>query len=68
MIKLGQKVYFDPFVDLRGFSSDLNRGQKVTGEVVYINKRHNWFSVAFRGNQRISFMFSQLGKDVKISG
>lgn len=68
MIKLGQKVYFDPFTDLRGFSSDLNRGKKVTGEVVYINKPHKWFSVAFRGNQRISFMFSQLGKDVKITG
>lgn len=65
MIEVGQKVKFDPFAEITGFSSDLNRGKKVTGTVVYVNAPHQWFSVGY-ANQRISFKFSQIGEDVHL--
>lgn len=63
MIKVGQKVTFDPFAEITGFSSDLNRGKTATGTVVYVNEPHQWFSVKY-GGQRASFKFSQVGTDV----
>ena len=65
MIEVGQKVKFDPFAEITGFSSDLNRGKTATGTVVYVNAPHQWFSVK-HGNQRTSFKFSQLSQDVHI--
>lgn len=66
MIEVGQKVTFDPFTEMRGFSSEMNRGKKVTGTVVMVNEPHGWFSVQY-GSQRTSFMFTQIGKDVTLN-
>lgn len=67
MILIDQQVVFDPFKDITGFSSEMNRGKKVFGTVVYVNYHGKWFSVEYGiDKQRISFKFSQLGKDVII--
>ena len=71
MIEVGQKVRFDPFIEITGFASADNRGRYVTGTVVMVNHDHRWFSVDFSINgvkQRTSFKFSQIGKDVLICG
>lgn len=65
MIEVGQKVTFDPFAEITGFSSDLNRGKRATGKVVLVNVPNKWFSVKY-GNQRTSFKFSQIGTDVNL--
>lgn len=64
-IKVGQKVRFDPFQDITGFSSEMNRGNTVTGTVVYVNVPHKWFSVKYGDpQQRISFKFCEIGNKV----
>lgn len=69
MIEIGQKVIFDPFSETYGFASDLNRGQILSGVVVYINERNKWFSVEYGKHKlRTSFKFSQIGKEVKLDG
>lgn len=71
MITIGDKVQFDPFKDITGFASEDNRGKIVTGTVVLINYENKWFSVEYEcggEKQRISFKFSQIGKDVLICG
>lgn len=65
MIEVGQKVTFDPFAEITGFSSDLNRGKTATGTVVLVNRANGWFSVK-HGKQRTSFKFSQIGTDVNL--
>lgn len=66
MITVDTKVRFDPFEKITGFSSDLNRGNYVTGSVVYVNYPHRWFSVEYGDKQRTSFGFSEIGKEVKV--
>ena len=69
MITVDDKVQFDPFEVITGFASDLNRGKIMTGTVVMVNYANKWFSVEFDcggTKQRLSFKFSQIGKDVKI--
>ena len=69
MIKVGQKVRFDPFKELKGFGAEDHRGEFVTGTVVMVNEPHKWFSVEYGDpKQRTSFKFSQIGKDVLICG
>lgn len=68
MITVDTKVRFDPFEKMTGFSSELNRGQMVTGKVVYVNYPHRWFSVEYGNKQRTSFQFSAIGKEVKVVG
>lgn len=63
-IKPGQKVRFDPTHYMTGFGISDYRC-KVTGTVVMVNHDHRWFSVQY-GKLRTSFMFSQIGEDVKI--
>ena len=66
MIKVGQKVRFDPFESLTGNDIDTIR-KKVTGTVVYINAKHRWFSVVYgNGRFHISFHFCEIGKKVKL--
>lgn len=69
MIKVGQKVRFDPFKEITGFASKDNRGCIVTGTVVMVNYPHKWFSVEY-GNPkaRTSFKFCDIGKDVNVCG
>lgn len=69
MIKVGQKVRFDPFKDIMGFGTEVNRGNYVTGIVVMVNEPHQWFSVEYGDPKaRTSFMFCEIGKAVKIYG
>lgn len=64
MIQVGQKVRFDALSGIR------QSVEKVTaptvGTVVYVNERHNWFSVLHSGNQRASFKFHEIGEIVYI--
>ena len=71
MITIDDKVQFDPFEAITGFASVDNKGNIVTGTVVYVNYANKWFSVEYEcggEKQRISFKFSQVGKDVLICG
>lgn len=69
MITIDDKVTFDPFGEITGFGSEDNKGHYVTGEVVYVNYEHKWFSVEYgEPKMRTSFKFCELGKAVKICG
>lgn len=69
MIKVGQKVRFDPFAEVRGFCSGDFKGDYVTGTVVMVNEPHKWFSVEYGfPKMRTSFKFCQIGQAVKICG
>ena len=68
MIKMNQKVEFDPFAGIH-FAGIPNEREVVTGTVRYINKLHHWFSVEYgddEGKRRISFKFDDIGKNVNI--
>ena len=69
MIRVGQKVRFDPFSEMKGVGAEDNRGNYVTGIVVAVYERHNWFSVEY-GNPktRTSFKFCDIGNVVKFCG
>lgn len=67
MIKVGQKVKFDPFAEMTGFASLDNRGNYVTGTVVAVYPRGRWFSIEYGDPKaRASFKFCDIGKEVKI--
>lgn len=71
MIKAGQKVCFRPFKEFTGFAADDIRQKIVTGTVVCVYEQNQWFSVEYDCggvDQRISFKFCQIGKDVLICG
>lgn len=64
MIQVGQKVRFDAFENIK---RSVERIKEITvGTVVYVNERHKWFSVQYGENQRTSFKFTEIGKNVKI--
>lgn len=64
-VKLGQKVYFDPFQDMQhAYGVEDCRGQTVEGTVDFINERGRWFSVSY-GGLRTSFSFHDMGKKVR---
>lgn len=69
MVKVGQKVRFDPLYYVTGYCAELVRGNYETGTVVYVNELHNWFSVEY-GNPktRASFKFCDIGKAVEVCG
>ena len=68
MIKVGQKVEFNPFEGMRAYGAtaiDVD----VTGKVIYINEPHNWFEVEYKsleGKQKTSFKFDEIGKAVRL--
>ena len=64
MIRVGQRVKFDPTIDWYGCGDPSNR-ITVTGTVVMVNHKHEWFSVQY-GDFRTSFKFSQIGQEVKV--
>lgn len=69
MVKVGQKVRFDPFYCASGMGAEAVRGNPVTGTVVYINWAHDWFSVEYgEPKQMASFKFFDIGKDVELCG
>lgn len=64
MVQVGQKVRFDA---LGGVKQSIERIIAPTvGTVVYVNERHNWFSVLYGENQRTSFKFTEIGENVRI--
>lgn len=68
MIKVGQKVRYDPFAEEFGMGICDCR-QEVTGTVKYINKKHHWFSVVDDNSKlRTSYHFCHIGRDVKVCG
>ena len=69
MICVDDKVRFDPFREITGFASDLNRGNFVTGTVVAVHYGHKWFSVEYGyPAMRTSFKFADIGSVVKVVG
>ncbi len=64
MIQVGQKVRFDAFQHIK--SSVERIKENTVGTVVYVNERHKWFSVQHGENQRISFKFYEIGRDVHL--
>ena len=63
-VNVGQKVRFDA---LAACKSSIEKVKADTiGTVVYINKRHKWFSVQYGENQRISFKFFEIGQNVHL--
>ena len=69
MVKVGQKVRFDPFGYVTGMGADTVRGEMVIGTVVMVNDKHHWFSVEYGdSNQRTLFMFCDIGEAVTIIG
>lgn len=63
----GRKVQFDPFETVCGYGVEEIRGP-VTGVIVAVYQKHEWFSVAYGNNQRTSFLFSDIGERVKFIG
>lgn len=69
MVEVGQKVKFDPFASITCHGIAELQGENVTGTVVMVNNKHNWFSVEYgKQKQRISFNFCDIGKAVKVCG
>lgn len=66
-MRIGQKVRFDPFEYAKCSDVSAVRG-KVTGKIVAIYPKHNWFSVEYGNKQRISFKFSDVGSVVTLIG
>lgn len=67
-LRVGQKVKFDPFAELCGLGvSDFRTFYN--GTVVYINRKHHWFSVVDDETKlRTSYHFCRIGKDVRLRG
>lgn len=68
MVKIGQKVRFNPLEDVQ-LSGLVDRREIKEGIVKYINSKHRWFSVEYDGGaglQRISFDYTDLGRKVHI--
>lgn len=65
MPKLGQEVQFILLDGIRFLGCSVTQ-QPVIGKVVYINKPHHWFSVAYGDNDscRTSFHFCDIGDKV----
>lgn len=72
MIKIGQKVKFDPLRDINivGARDRLDgKLNKVVGTITYINAPHRWFSVEYGDKKkgyhlRTSFKFDDYGTKV----
>lgn len=62
MLKIGQKVRYDPFKDYIG-AADMK--MRVTGEVMYINEKRGWF-VALWDGVKTTLRISDIGKDVRL--
>lgn len=61
---LGRTAIFDPFEGDKGPGvKELSCAAK--GTIVYVNRKHKWFSVMYRGI-RTSFSFSDIGKTVTV--
>ena len=73
MLKIGQKVRFEPLKNVKLLRLPGEVRRVVTGTVVYINHQNKWFSAEYICGhsglkQRESFKFSQIGQDVMLCG
>ena len=66
VIKVGQKVRFDPLSFVSGYGAELVKGNKVTGTVFMVNQAHKLFFVKYGDNMRTSFKFCEIGQNVHI--
>ena len=62
MIKLGQKVRFNPYEDMRGYGVGLIRGD-LTGTVILVHPSHRYF-IAEYGDGEAKFKTSFKFNDV----
>lgn len=68
MIKLGQKVRFDPFKGLH-MNGVVDVNKIVNGVVVYVSEAHKWFGVEYTDGEntwKTSFKFDDIGDNVEI--
>lgn len=66
-VAIGSRVRFDSMKDLK--QSVEKTKNIVTGTVVYINRKHRWFSVEYgEPKLRGSFLLSDIGEKVHILG
>lgn len=67
MVNLGQEVRFILLEGIRIYGCSDAR-YPVIGKVVYVNKPHRWFSVAYgeKGECRTSFNFCDIGEKVHL--
>lgn len=57
MIKLGQKISFDPWHCSTGVLGS-REGDRVEGIVTYVNPKHSWFEVEYKlGNEKFKTSF-----------
>ena len=69
MVKVGQKVRFDPLDYISGMGAEAVRGTEVTGTVVMVNVPHKWFLVEDNKTKlRASYKFCDIGEAVTIIG
>ena len=69
MVKVGQKVQFDPLNYICGLGAEEVRGTIVTVTVVDVYEKHKWFSVEYGDpKQRASFKFCDIGEAVTVLG
>lgn len=68
MIKVGQKVRFNPFKDIRTYGLS-NANENVEGVVHFVHPTHCWFNVEYdggAGKQLLGFRFDDIDKAVKL--
>lgn len=66
-VKVGQRVRFDPYIDIKGFGTEMNRGNLTTGVVTFVNHAHRWFLVEYGEHRlRISFKYCDLRDRVQL--
>ena len=69
MVKVGQKVRFDPLGFVTGYGAEALRGFTCKGTIVMVNEPHKWFSVEYGDpKMRTSFKFCDIGQKVTIIG
>lgn len=66
MVQVGQKVRFRPLEFVTGYGASEFSGIKVTGTVFMVNEQNKVFFVQYGENQRTSFKFYDIGKNVHI--
>lgn len=68
MIKVGQKVKFNPFIGHHSTNGDITLFNNTEGTVKYVNSRNRWFSVEWgEPKMIISFNFNDIGNAVKLA-
>jgi uncharacterized protein Veg len=69
MVKVGQKVKFDPYKGLK-VGSMASLSVTLTGKVIEVFEDHHWFSVQYtdeeNNKRRTSFNFADIGVNVFI--